>query len=54
MAKKSLKIHHNAFIHASSANMPIELFNLFSILNIFIFSYIHVEIPKFFSVFPKL
>lgn len=52
MAEKSLKIHHNVLIHiSSSASMPIELFNLFSILNIFTFSYIHAEIAPFFLPF---
>lgn len=47
MAKKSLKIHHNAFLHISSAKMFIEPFNHFFTPIIFKFSYIHAEIAIF-------
>lgn len=47
MAKKSLKIHHNAFLHISSAKMFIEPFNLFFTPIIFTFSYIYAEIAIF-------
>lgn len=53
MAKKSLKIHHNAFLHISSAKMFIESFNLFFTPIIFTFSYIYAEIAIFF-IFQKL